>query len=392
MLRNSVDVVSVMPPAAKRNFWPWHIERRPDPERIGLYRVSAVFLGLAVSLAVAPFFTSVAPSEFYSAIWSGTFGSTFGISNVLTIAIPLILAGLAASIPYRLGLWNVGIDGQMLMGAWTATAVAFAMPQAPGFLMIPSMMIAGMIGGALWIIIPTFGRIVLGVSEVITTFLLNFVAVAWVVYWCTGPWYPESSAGGVRAEPLPVQGEIGKMDIQGVVVSWGILIAIALPFVFWAAFRFTRWGYEVTMLGENHRAGRYAGMNVRRLLVTSMLMGGLLAGFGGTIYMMGTSAQLSTGLTNGTGFNGLVIAVLAGSNELAVLALALIYSLLLAGGGSLGIIGIDSDLVFAIIGITLIFGACGEAYARLRLVKTRNASARRDPQAKEAPWTINSSH
>jgi len=392
MLRSSVDSVVVVPGASRRSLWPWRIERRPDPERIGLYRISAVLLGLAVSLVVAPLFTSTPPAEFYSAVWLGTFGSTLGMSNVLTISMPLILAGLAASIPYRLGLWNVGIDGQMLMGAWTATAVAFAMPQAPGFLMIPCMMLAGMIGGALWIIIPTFARIVLGVSEVITTFLLNFVAVAWVAYWCTGPWYPKSSAGGVRAEPLPAQGELGKLDIQGVVVSGGILIAIALPFVFWAAFRFTRWGYEITMIGDNHRAGRYAGMNVRRLLVTSMLLGGLLAGFGGTIYMMGTSGQLSTGLTNNTGFNGLVIAVLAGSNELAVLALALIYSLLLAGGGSLGIVGVDSDLVFAIIGITLIFGSFGEAYARLRLVRTKSSRVPPESTTKEAPWTINSSH
>ncbi|PHX61192.1 MAG: hypothetical protein CK552_01855 [Actinobacteria bacterium] len=392
MKESLIDAVAVLPPTPKRSFSPWRIERRPDPERISLYRISAVLLGLAVSLVVAPFFTSTPPAEFYGAIWSGTFGSPLGMSNVLTIATPLILAGLAASIPYRLGLWNVGIDGQMLMGAWTATAVAFAMPQAPGFLMIPTMMIAGMIGGALWIIIPTFARLVLGVSEVITTFLLNFVAVGWVAFWCTGPWYPKSSAGGVRAEPIPIQGEIGKMDIQGIVVTWGILISIALPFVFWAAFRFTRWGYEVTMIGDNHRAGRYGGMNVRRLLVTSMLMGGLLAGFGGTIYMMGTSGQLSTSLTNNTGFNGLVIAVLAGSNELAVLALAFIYSLLLAGGGSLGIVGVDSDLVFAIIGITLIFGSFGEAYARLRLVRTKSAGARSDSKVKEAPWTINSSH
>ena len=370
---------------AQRRLLPWHIERRPDPSRIGVYRIVAVLVGLAVSLLSAPFFSSVSPSEFYKSIWSGTFGSSLGMGNLLTIAIPLLLAGLAASIPYRLGLWNVGIDGQMLIGAWMATWVGVLIPTAPGPILIPLMMLAGMIGGAVWIIIPTMARVRLGVSEVITTFLLNFVALSWVTYWCKGPWFTPSAAGGIRATPIPDQGQMGVINFHGITINWAIFVAISLPVVFWVANRFTRSGYELTMIGANHDAGRYAGMNVRRLLISAMLIGGAIAGLAGALNMMGTTHQLNPDISNQAGFNGLVIGVLAGANELGVLALGFIYSLLLAGGGSVAIIGVQYDLVYAIIGVTLIFGSLGEAYARLRLVRTKHPTESAEPPDKPDP-------
>jgi simple sugar transport system permease protein len=264
----------------------------------------------------------------------------------------------------------VGIDGQMLMGAWAATAMGIWLPHAPGALLIPLMIGAGAVAGALWILIPTWARIALGVSEVITTFLLNFVALAWIVYWATGPWREPQAAGGILTKSLPTQSWIKQLDINGAQVNWGIVVAVLLPVLFYVINRFTRSGFETMMLGDNPHAGRYAGMKVRTHLASAMFIGGAIAGVAGTINMMGTSHVLSPGITNNTGFNGLVIAVLAGSNELGVLLLSGVYSLLLAGGDSLGIVGVSSDLVLGIIGVTLVFGALGEASARLRLVRT----------------------
>lgn len=350
---------------------PWSIERRPDPKQIGLYRVVAVLAGLAIALLVAPTFSDVPAGDFYSSVWSGTIGTPLGLSNVLTIFVPLVLAGVSAAVPYRLGLWNVGIDGQMLIGAWFANWVAILFPDLPGPILVPLMILSGCLGGALWIVIPTWARISYGVSEVITTFLLNFVAVGWVVYWATGPWRAKGVAGGVRAAELPDQGQIGFLNMGGVIVNWALVIAIILPVVFWLATKFTTAGYELTMVGSNEHVGRYAGMNVRSIFRRAMLVSGAVAGLAGAVNMMGTSHELSLGITTNTGFNGLVIAVLAGANELGVLVLSVIYALLLAGGGSLGLVGVTSDLVLAIIGITLIFGSFGEAYARLRLVRTK---------------------
>jgi len=349
----------------------WRVERAPDPRNLGLYRIGAVFIGLVLALLLEPLFTSASAASLYRSIWTGTFGSATGAGNLLTIAVPLLLASLAASIPYRLGLWNVGIEGQMLFAAWAASGISYLLPHAPALVIIPTMIVTGMVAGALWILVPTFARIQFGVSEVITTFLLNFVAVGWITYWATGPWYAPSAAGGIFAVPIPTQADLGNLRINGAVVNWGILLAVILPFVFWGANRYTKWGYEVTMTGSSERVGRYAGIKVRRLLYGSMLMGGMLAGLAGTINMMGTTYQLTPGLSNNTGFDALVIAVLAGASEIGVLVLGLVYAFLLAAGDAVSVVGVPSHAVYAVIGITLVFGTFGEAYARLRLVRTR---------------------
>jgi len=349
----------------------WRIERRAQPLNLGLFRFGAVFLGILLSLAVAPLFTSASASTLYSSMWSGTLGTTTGLENVLTIAIPLVLCGLAASIPYRLQLWNVGIDGQIYMGAWAASGISYHLTSQRSFIIIPIMLLAAMIAGGLWILIPTLARVFLGVSEVITTFLMNFVALGWLMYWATGPWYAPSAAGGVFAIAIPTQADLGLLNVHNVVVNWGILIALGLPLVFWAANRYSRWGYEVTMIGASEKAGRYAGMNVKRTLVTTMLIGGALGGLAGALNLMGTNYQLTPGVTNNTGFNGLIIAVLAGANEFGVLVLGLVYSVLLSAGDAIQVVGGSADMVFAVIGVTLIFGTFGEAYARLHLVRTR---------------------
>jgi simple sugar transport system permease protein len=338
---------------------------------MALYRIGAVVIGLSLALAFAPLFSSAPTGQLYNYIWEGTLGTPIGIADTLAIAIPLIIAGLAASVPYRLQLWNVGIDGQMLFGAWAASGISFWLPNASGEVLIPLMFLGALIAGALWILIPALARVMLGVSEVITTFLLNFVALGWITYWATGPWFDPFSAGGIRAKLIPSQATLALVDLRGVYINWGIYIALALPFIVWAIARFTRWGYEISIVGASERAGRYSGMNVRRLLITAMLIGGALGGLAGAVNMMGTTQQLAPGLTNNTGFNGLVIAVLAGGSEIGVLVLALIYSLLLSGGAAVGIIGVSSDLAFVVIGLTLILGASGEAFARLKLVRTR---------------------
>ena len=366
MLSNYTPHSRTRPPRLR-----WRIERRAQPLNLGLFRFGAVFVGILLSLAAVPLFTSAPAGTLYSSMWSGTLGTTTGLENVLTIAIPLIICGLAASIPYRLQLWNVGIDGQIYMGAWAASGISYHLTSQRSFVIIPIMLVGAMIAGGLWILVPTLARVYLGVSEVITTFLLNFVALGWLMYWATGPWYAPSAAGGVFAIAIPSQAQLGLLNIHNLVVNWAIIVALGLPIVFWAANRYTRWGYEVTMIGASEKAGRYAGMNVKRTLITTMLIGGALGGLAGALNLMGTNYQLTPGVTNNTGFNGLIIAVLAGANELGVLVLGLVYSILLSAGDAIQVVGGSADMVFAVIGVTLIFGTFGEAYARLHLVRTR---------------------
>jgi ABC-type uncharacterized transport system permease subunit len=350
------------------------VERRPDPRYLGVYRVVAIIVGLAVALLVAPLIGSVPASDFYDLAWTGTLGSPLGLANVLTVAAPLIIAGLAASIPYRLGLWNIGIDGQILMGAWLAFAVSTAVPDLSAPLLIALMMLAGMVGGALWALGPALARAYLGLNEIITTFLMNFVAVAWMTYWATGPWFDPQSGGGVRSRPVPEQSELGLIELNGTLVHWGIVIAATLPVAVWLALRYSRTGYELTVTGASEKAGEYAGIPVRRKLVGALVAGGAIGGLAGVVDMLGALHQYGAGLSNNTGFSAVVVAVLAGGSELGVLVVGFVYAILIVGGDAVGLAGVSTDLVFALVGITLLLAAIGEALARFRVVRTRAVS------------------
>jgi ABC-type uncharacterized transport system permease subunit len=363
----------------------WRIERRPEPRRIGLYRLTAVALGLALALILAPVISGASPELFYETAWNGTLGSPLGIANFLAVATPLIIAGLAAAIPLRLGLWNIGIDGQILIGAWCATAVAYSFESLPGPILIPMLFIAGMIGGALWILVPALARVFLGVNEILTTFLLNFVANAWLIYWVTNAWLDvNSGGGGIRARPVPEQAELSLLNINGTFIHWGVIVALALPIALWAALRFSRTGFELTITGAGGRVGTFSGINVKRKQIGVMLAGGAMAGLAGTIDMLGTIHQYGEGLTNNRGFAAVVIAVLAGSSPLGVLVMGLVYALLLSGSDAVSVIGVSNELVYCLIGITLLTGAMGEAIARLRVVHTRAAAAAETPELEEA--------
>ncbi|MEA2418095.1 MAG: ral nucleoside transport system permease protein [Thermoleophilaceae bacterium] len=351
----------------------WRLEKRPEPKRVGLYRLIGGLSGVAIALVVIPLASATDPADFYDTLWTGTLGTPLGLSNVLSIAAPLIIAGLAASIPYKLRLWNIGIDGQILIGAWAASGVAFAFKNMAGPPLIALMFAAGMLGGAIWILIPALARVYLGVSEVITTFLLTFVAVAWVTYWASGPWADPNSGGGLRGELLPAQAELELLNLNGSFVHWGLIVAVVLPFAVWAYYRFTRSGFELQIVGSGAATGRYAGIAVNRKLMTAMLVGGALGGLAGAIEMMGTIHQLTLGLTNNTGFNAVVIAVLAAGSPIGVLVIGALFATMLAGGDAAGLAGVDPATVFIVIGSTLALGALGEAIGRLRLIRTRGA-------------------
>ncbi|MEA2330963.1 MAG: ral nucleoside transport system permease protein [Thermoleophilaceae bacterium] len=358
-------------PARRRTLRPprVRVERRARTGPVGLYRAYGIAVGAGVALLLLPLITSTAFSTVWSSLWSGL-SSSFGIQSVIIAAVPLVIGGLAVAVPYRLGLWNVGVDGQMLLGAWLAAAIAFSLPDMNNVLLIPLMIVGSLIGGAIWILGPALARAYLGVSEIITTFLLNFAAGAWLVYWATGPWKAEASVGGTVSRDLPEQANLGAILFGDVVLHGGIWIALVAPFVVWAGFRFLRAGFEAELVGRNERASAYAGISVKRRLVGAMLVGGALGGLAGAVEMLGDTGVYTNGITDNTGFAALVVAVLAGGRELAVIALAQLYAVLQVGGDELALQGVSNDIVLMVVGFTLLTGALGDAAARFRLVRS----------------------
>ena len=240
------------------------------------------------------------PIRAYGHIFSAAFGSVGVISDTLVKATPLILTGLACSLAFRMRLWNIGAEGQLLLGAWGAAAVVLfpLLPAGtPGFVLIPAMMLAGALAGAAWAFIPGILRARLGVNEIITTLMLNYIALQWIQYWVFGPW---SEGGFQQTKQFPREAWLPRLtDFASVVPGFGGL-TIHLGFVFavvaaglvWLLLERSRLGFEIRVTGDSPRAARYAGVRMDRTIIVVFVLSGALAGLAGMSEVSGVIHRL----------------------------------------------------------------------------------------------------
>lgn len=353
----------------------WRLEFREEQRRSSHYRYAAVAIGLAVSTLVAVATAPGSASSFFEQLWNGTFGTAFGFQTLLVLSTPLVFTGLAAAIPYRAKLWNIGADGQMILGAWAAAAIGFAFPHMAGFPLIVLMLLASVLGGALWMVLPAVGRAWLGINEILTTLLLNFVAGFWLVYWGGHVWLAQESAGGVNSKPIPEQSHLPTIPIGSVEVPFAFLLGIAIAVALWVWIRYSRFGYELSVMSSSENTASYAGISVKRRTMTLLLIGGALAGLGGAAVMMGNLFQFgegiaSTGVTSTPGYTGIVIAILAAASEIGVVVMALVFGVIIAGSNILLVGGASANLLPVMLGATLVIAAIGQGMSHLRLVRS----------------------
>ena len=327
-------------------------------------RIAAVVLSLLTAALVLSI-SGHDPATLGAQVISSTFGSAFGMQDLGLLLTPLIYTGLSVAAALRIGTWNIGAEGQFNIGALCAAGVALFVP-LPGPVLLPLMVVAGALGGAAWIAVPTLARAYADVSELITTLLLNFVALLAVYYVATGPWLDPSGRALATTARLPVQ----VPSIWGI-VHWGLPVAVALACALALAFAVTRWGYQVRVSGSNPGAARYAGLPVRRHLIGVMLLSGAIAGLGGMMEVAGTVNRLQGGISNNYGYLGIMVAVLARGAPLGVLASAFLMAMILNGGIILQTQGITTQTVLAITGLILLYSAIGDEAAQYRLVRTR---------------------
>jgi ABC-type uncharacterized transport system permease subunit len=325
-------------------------------------RILAVSLALLVGGVV---FTIIGHDAIDLAqnVVSASFGSEFGLEDLGLLVSPLILTGLATAITLRIGLWNIGGEGQFYAGAVASSAVGL-FTHGPVALMLVLMAFAGFIGGMLWILIPALARAYLQVDEIISTLLFNFVGVLLVYYLCTGPWRDPtqsvtSATARIRYELPPLADDL----------HWGLGIGIVTVIVMALLLGYTRWGYQVRLAGANRHAAHYAGVPVRRRLIQVMLLSGGLAGLAGMLEVAGTVHHLQGGISNNFGYIGILVAVLAGGLPIAVLASALLMAVILNAGIVLQSYGVSTYEVVALTGLVLFFVAMGEQLAYYRPVQ-----------------------
>ena len=347
------------------------LARRPAP-----LLVAGLLIVLAIILALA----GVDPRSAAVALWSGAFGSSYAVSSTLIRATPLILTGLAVAIGFQAGVFNIGAEGQLLVGAAAATWVALRLGGHAGFLTIPVVLASGAIAGALWAAIAAWLRIRFEVLEVISTIMLNFVAAYLVSYLVRGPLqeplriYPQSPS-------IPTVAHLPHI-VPGSRLHLGFAIAIVMCVGAWWVLRTTAAGFRLRVTGANPSAAWSAGLiSVNRTTAAAFLISGALAGLAGAIELTGVTYALYEDLSPGYGFTAIAVALLVGLNPLAVIASGIMFGALEAGASALQRDAGVPSVVVSVVEATLILVLV--ALYRVRL-PSRGAGGRAGAQISSA--------
>ncbi len=346
------------------------LERRSAPsraaERLGVCLSVLLALGLG---GVVFWLAGANPFAAYRVMGQGAFGSWYSLSEVVVKAIPLLLCGLAVAVPARIMIWNIGGEGQLVLGGMAAAGVAlFLAPTLPRALVIPLMVGAGFLGGGLWALLAGALRARLEVNEILTTLMLNYVAIFWMEHLYFGPWRDPMGMGFPGTAMFPQAAWLPRLP--GTRIHLGLAFGLAAVLLLCLAYGRTRWGYEMRVLGENPRAARYAGMHVGRQIIWAMFLGGGLAGLAGMAEVAGIHYRLQQGLAVGEGYTGILVACLAGLHPAGVALAALGVGALLVGGDQLqAVLHLPSSVGMVLEGALLLFVLGGQALSGYRLAR-----------------------
>lgn len=347
--------------------------------RIAL-RVGAVLASFGVA-AVFLALTGRSVGAVYDAMWTGSFGSAYGQAQTMLAAIPLIFTGLAVAIAFRMLLWNIGGEGQFYLGAFGATAVAYAFPQWPAPILLPAMVLGGIVGGAAWALVPGVLRAYLRTNEIVPTLLLNFVAILWIDYMVHNAWRDPDSLGFPLGKPFT---DSATLPLLGnTAVHAGAIVALLAAVTIAVILGRTAWGYRVRVIGENPRAAEYAGFSIPRNIVAVMLLSGALAGLGGMVEVSGVVHRIQADISPGFGYTGIIVATLARFSPVLVVPVALLFGALIVGGLELQTLGLPSDIVLMLQGVILFFALAGELLVNYRIEWRAKALPVRLPEPSE---------
>ena len=344
-----------------------------------LVSLSAIIIALILGGIVI---ASVGGNPFlsYAHIARASLGNLGVLSDTIVKATPILLAALACSIAFRMKLWNIGAEGQFIMGAFGASAIVLApvLPaEASRWLFIPVMAIAGMAAGAIWGFIPGYLKAKFNVNEIISTLMMNYIAIAWINFWIFAVW----SEGGFQMSPrfpetswLPRLSEYASSIpiFRGLTTHAGLFLGIAAAILLWFIVYRSRWGYEIRLIGDNPQAAQYAGISITRNTIWVMMLSGALAGLGGMSEVSGVVHRLQTSpLAAGYGFTGIIVAWLAKLNPIAIILVSILFGALILAGREIQPSGIPK-MIQGIILVCLIASDFLLRY-RVRLVRAEEA-------------------
>lgn len=343
-------------------------------------------LSVAAALVVGAAFLALAghsPVTVYRTMLRVSYTTSYGIADTLVSATPLIFTGLAAAVAFRFRLYNIGAEGQLYLGGIAAAGVALALGDAvPGPVAVALVMAAGAVGGMAWMAVPALARAYLGTSEIITTLLLNYVALYVMRYLIFGArtfWRDPGATTFPQGRRIPAAAELAQLGTTRVHV--GLLVGIVAAVALYLVLTRTRWGFQWRVFGDSPAAARYAGISSTRVVLVVLVLSGAMAGLAGAGEIAGRAGRLDPqGLALGLGYSGIIVAALARYNPLAVLPVAVLLGGVLNAGPALQSLPgerVPVAISTMLTGAILLFALAGELFVRYRL-------ALRDPQEASA--------
>jgi ABC-type uncharacterized transport system permease subunit len=305
------------------------------------------FLALIASFAIALLLGSLLivaygenPIEVYRSIFDASLGSTDGIGYVLAIATPLIFSALAVCVCFKGGLFNIGVEGQYLVAMITATVVEVNLGFLPGPILVPLVLVGAMVGGMIWAAIPGVLKVKRGAHEVVTTIMLNAIAISLVGWALNGPLKyndaPEGAFVDLRSNVFPdngLAGDLGSMFgvTPGAHLSWLLFLAIAAAIVVWFLIRRTRLGYEARAVGSSPGSAKAGGVSIGSTQLRLFLISGALAGLVGMQLILADRGYLPLNYVVGLGFTGIAVAFLGQNNPIGIIFAAILWGILSRG-------------------------------------------------------------
>jgi len=360
---------------------PYRIEVKPRLEKVPRWMPPLVSLGAVVTALVIGGIILAAvggnPFAAYAHIARASFGSLGVFSDTLVKATPLILVGLACSLAFRMRLWNIGAEGQFMIGAFGASIVVLIplLPETtPRPIMLLAMAIVGIAAGALWGLVPGLLKAKLNVNEIITTLMMNYIAVSWNYFFIFAVW---SEGGFEMSKVFPKTAWLPRLAeyatqvpiFRGLTTHLGLVFGLVAAVVVWLIMYRSKWGYEIRLIGDNARAAEYAGIPIVRNTVLVMMLSGGLAGLAGMSEISGVVHRLQGNISPGYGFTGIIVAWLAKLNPFAVILVSILFGSLILAGREIQPSGIPK-LIQGIILFTIIASDVLLRY-RVRIVRVQ---------------------
>ncbi|MBE6014231.1 MAG: ABC transporter permease [Lachnospiraceae bacterium] len=306
------------------------------------------------------------PLEVYQTIIIGCFRSKAAFQATVKILVPLVIASLGVTLAFKMQFWNIGAEGQIIMGAVFASYFALFRSEWPHWILMIVMFIAGAVGGALWALIPTLFKVKFNTNETLFTLMLNYIALYIIAFLRDGPWADPSSPGFAKIATFDANATLDK--VFGIHSGW--VIAILLAVVVFIYMNYSKQGYELSVVGGSKATANYAGMNVKKIMIRTMLLSGGICGIGGMVQATGADATLSVGVAGGVGFTAIIVAWLSNLNPAIIVVISALFAILEKGSRVVeSNMGISADSSAVLQGIILFFIIGCEFFFRYRFQK-----------------------